>query len=764
MQSLVPPTGPKKPFLIFIGEAPGSEEIKQGLPFVGPTGHIFSGILRTLGIKREDVYITNVYKYKLGRGKHVSQEAKNAAFSSLRAELAEIDCPVIVALGGIALEAITGKVGIENYRGSVLEALVPGKKVIPTHHPAKIMHTGTYSLRSIIEFDIRRAVEELCVDGIQRPKKTLHLRPNLQQALEYCDYLMGPSVPFVTYDVETQPGTEPEGAIVCFGFAGSGNEAMCIPLLQNGDNYWTYDEEVRLFEKLKQLFQTKPINGQNIFFDLFWSRFIGLYHKQIYMDTMLAHVLLWPDLPHSLAFLTSIYTKEPYYKSMGKSWDGDYDQFWTYNALDCITTHQVAQELTKELEESKLANYYFRFARPLSELAFRMSLRGVLVDEEYRREASKKLTTEIKEMEGRLSEAAGFDVNVNPSNSLREFLYEHLCLPKRYSKSGGNLATGKDDLLHFQKITDSPLFSFMLNIRQQKKLNSQYYNCRIHPDGRLRTTFKQTTKTGRFASSKCWDGSGANLQNFPPEARKQVIAGPGRLFVSGDLSQVDARIVAYSSQDPRLLHVFESGQDIHLTVASFIFDRDYDEIEAAYRNGDPLTKRQRTIAKTCVHALNYGMGVKEFHARLAGRGIYMALEDVKRVYMKYHQIFSGVHRWQLGIQGELSKTRRLSNVFGRYKVFMNRLDDNTFREAYAWEPQSTAAEIVNRAMLAVEPELPDGCYLVLQIHDEMVVEAREECADAVGRLIKNAMEMRLPVYDAVIPVDINIGYRWSSLK
>uniref|UniRef100_A0A6H1ZLE6 Putative DNA polymerase n=1 Tax=viral metagenome TaxID=1070528 RepID=A0A6H1ZLE6_9ZZZZ len=745
-------------------------ELEQGEPFVGPSGKFLNHMLRVCGIQRESCYITNVIKHYLPKDKLDSLKPGDYenSLKELTTELSGIECNVIVALGGIALTALChDKTGIDKWRGSILEPTlnVPQTKVVPTLHPARVLHSGDYRFKSIIEFDLQRALEECANTALHRPSYTLLTQPRLREVLDFCEWLQSPGVPFVTCDIEMLGGTDSGAKISAVGFAGSRDKALCIPFMEYDHDYWPLEEEVQVWSAIAKVIRTKPINNQNVYFDLYHLRKVGVHHTLVHMDTMAAHALMWPELPHSLAFLTSIYTREPYYKDEGQTWrtGGNLKQYWEYNAKDCITAHRVALALAKELKDEGLYDYYFKMVRPLGEVLFKMSLRGVQVDTEYRRRASYQMFGRVTGLEQTLESAVGYPVNTNPSNALRHFLYADLNLPKRYTKTR-TLSTSEDDLLYFYRLTGSDLFHYILNIRNLKKLRGTFFEYKLHPDGRLRCAFKQATDTGRLSSTKAHDGYGTNTQNFPPDARKQVIAGEGKTFVSADLSQVEARIVAYESRDPRLMYVFDSGQDIHLTTASFLFGIPYPELSEMYASGDAEAKRMRTIAKTCVHALNYDMGIPRFYDQLLSRGLYLSRPEVSDIYARYHQTFEGIKRWHMEVQHALNNTRRLENAFGRFRYFLGRMDRETYKTAYAWIPQSTAVEIINRAMIVLDRTLPSGSYLALQLHDEIVVETQERDTERVSNMLRRELERPVPKYNIVVPADVHVAGRWGDLK
>lgn len=307
-------------------------------PFVGPAGQQFNNLLSLAGISRAECYVTNTFKTRpprndatyfhgpVGRSgplwDNVTVEGKED-IRHLYDELDGLSSNVFVALGNVPMWALTRHWHILKWRGSILSANLPGGKtikVIPTIHPAAILprygaeERGNYLWRYSILHDLHRVSIESASPDIVLPEYDFILRPSAQEAL---DYIRGcKRIREVALDIEV---SRKNHELLCFALARDGNSAMCIPLLEDGRNFYTEDEELDILIALAELCEDESVvkiiqNASYEFLMLNWL--YGIEIRPI-RDTMVQHGVLFPDLPKSLAFLTSVYTKQPYYKYKG---------------------------------------------------------------------------------------------------------------------------------------------------------------------------------------------------------------------------------------------------------------------------------------------------------------------------------------------------------------------------------------------------------------------------------------------------------------
>jgi uracil-DNA glycosylase family 4 len=309
---------------MFVGEAPSDEEIIQGEPMAGPSGRVFSSVLRTAGLERSDYYITNVYDEQAPDDdlsvfrKDAERTAK--AFKRLAAEVVEAGPNVIVPLGPTALWAFTGQNAITPYRGTVSKAnrVSPGAKLVPTFHPSHVMQQWKYF--STVTADVIKAAAEAKRGPLVRyPRVTLTIEPQLKDVLQWAPKLMAADL--LSTDIETG-----WGQITCIGFAPNDHEAICIPfvdLRRPTRSYWGDSEEeakvLRIIEEI--LGAPNPKLFQNGPYDVMWiAKKWHMTVRNYSEDTRLEHQALYPELPKDLAFMGATYTD----LGAWKNWGGRY--------------------------------------------------------------------------------------------------------------------------------------------------------------------------------------------------------------------------------------------------------------------------------------------------------------------------------------------------------------------------------------------------------------------------------------------------------
>ncbi len=321
-QRVVPGIGPKNARIAIVGEAPGAHEDHQLKPFVGPAGSVLEQCLHSAGLIKSEVYLTNVVKVRPPKNlidpyfnstKGTFTSAGREWVERLHVELNELAPNVVVACGATALAALTPFSKIMKYRGYFMESsvLAPPRKVIPTIHPAACLR-GQYIYRHIISADLKKARENSTTSELKRPKRQLVW--NFQTAgevLEWLDYYE--HQPLVSFDIEVM-----NYEISCIGFSSSPDVAISVPL----DSRWSGIDELSIWRGIQRVLGN-PASvkvAQNAIFDIhFLLSRCGIVVRGDIQDTMVAHHIMYPELPKGLAFLVSVYGgTQPYYKDMVK--------------------------------------------------------------------------------------------------------------------------------------------------------------------------------------------------------------------------------------------------------------------------------------------------------------------------------------------------------------------------------------------------------------------------------------------------------------
>ena len=439
--------GPAHAKIVICGEAPGAEEEKQGKPFCGAAGFLLDSVLGGAGILRDQVYVTNVIKVRPPNNEIARLGELGLAVSefipTLRDELTAVGPNLVVALGALALEVLTGEKGIMKWRGSIVKSsLVSGLKVIPSVHPAAILRQ--YKWRPLLQLDMKKVKRESESPLLNLPSRELMIEPSFVEVQDIISNIKK-NYDKVAFDIEV----DRQGMMSCISLSPSPKWAISIPFRNGYNSYWHEGEELQIYRWLHELFNSEiKLIAQNALFDLMWL-VPRLGYIDIYMDTMWAHQVCYAEIPKGLDILASIYTNEPYYKEERKVWKDTSitRQLWSYNAKDAVVTLEVALRLEEELKTLKLESFFFGFVMRLLPVLLKMQMRGMKIDLQGREQIRQELLKRKSELEN----AFGSKVNLQSPKQLATFLYEELGLPKQYHHKTGALTTNKDALIKLRR-------------------------------------------------------------------------------------------------------------------------------------------------------------------------------------------------------------------------------------------------------------------------------------------------------------------------
>jgi len=730
---IIPPEGPKTARIAIVGQNPGKREVLVGRPFVGPSGQFLNALLSKAGISRQDCYITNVFKFEC-KPEKLDKEKRQGYFSNLQKELDRMpNLELIICLGRWALEALTGYTKITSHRGSVYKW--KRRWLIPTFHPADILRGQTH-LNVILLHDIRKAVKVLN-EGFKEPQiKFDWVGPG--KTLD--EFAEGP----FAFDIETACRR-----ITCLGLSNE-KRTVVIPFKNEKlKNYWPEETERQIWIQLKKVFNSPYVKiGQNLKFDLtFLWPLLDKISPPFY-DTLLAHHLLEPDLPHDLAFLTSIYTSFNYYKDELKEWHEtkSLETLGFYNAKDTFITFQLAKIFEKDLEESNLADFFHHYIMPLQFEVFKMEKRGLLVDLQTRQRLKEELKQKIEKDLKELHKLAKWPVNPLSPKQIQKFLYKDLFLDPVYKQGTRKITTDEKALERLYRKYGLKEISLILSVRKKSKALGTYIEALPDRDGKIRTDYG-ITETGRLTSKKNIFGKGGNLLNIPKNLRSLFIPMPGYNFCEADLKQAENRMVAWLADCRVLKKAFLEGQDIHRLTASWIYGKKTDEI----------TEEERQIGKKCNHALNYGMGPRTF-AAYADISVAYATELIE----KYFTIYPEIKEWHRKVEWQIKKKRELRTPFGRRRIFRGWIGPKTLNEAYNYIPQSTIADYLNHALLLLGKM---GHRIACQVYDSTLIEFWLQKLERLLKDLELAFKIVLDVEKDKfwIPVEVKVYEKgWNS--
>ena len=736
--------GPKPCKLMLIGEAPGDEEVARGEPFIGPAGRLLNQLIAAAGLRREELYIDNVVPiqppknelWKLAELGHTVEEF----YPRLEALIREVQPTVIVAIGQTALQALCGLAkDIYKWRGSILPCkLVPGPWVVPMLHPSYILLD--YSVHPSAIADLQRA-KVIAAEGYTEPHYDIKLMPSLEDIESYTQECKDRGA-FV-YDLETF-GMR----IRCLGLSHSPHSALVIPLKRGFANYWSAEDEAKVWYSARSLFNEPGVVkiAQNCQFDLTLLTPLTGFPAPKLFDTMYGHHLVCPELPHDLDFTASMHSDLNFYAIDSRK-HGDYDT-WVYNAKDCLATFQVYAWCVGELKRLGLYEFFTGYTMPLTRCLFEMCHRGVLIDQDVLGNAINRTLELADAKQIELEQLVGGPINVKSSKQVKALFYDQLGAKPIVHRKKGNITVDEEALgkLAARGYTQAQL---LLETRRLRDAASHLRRIKVDTDGAIHTEFVISgTVTGRLSSREMLTGSGTNLQNVPKHVRAAFIPRPGMCFVKGDLSQAENRYVAWLVKGP-MQKAFKEGRDVHSLTASLLFGGRAEDY--------PSGSRGRNIAKVVNHASNYGQGPKQLAATLHVSG-----NEGKALLEAYHKAYPQVRQWHAKVRTQLQRDRTLVNPYGRTRVFLGRWGDEVFRAAYAHEPQGTVGDYINLALIELWLQLkPLHSYILLQVHDEILVECPIGAEGAVVALMHKVVEREIIVGNEplIIPLEVKICYK-----
>lgn len=424
----------------------------------------------------------------------------------------------------------------------------------------------------------------------------------------------------------------------------------------------------------------------------------------------------------------------------------------------CRACSLLMKKQKDSLDDNGLTKVCYDVEFPLIQVLASMESEGILVDKKMLRDTGVELTGEIKKLESAIYEMCGEEFNINSPVQLGDILFDKMGLPAG-KKTKRGYSTSADIL---EKIKDKhPVVSLVLQYRTLTKLNSTYVEGLgglISPKGRIHAHFQQTVAaTGRLSCTE------PNLQNIPVryeigrQLRKAFVAGEGHTFIGADYSQIELRIMAHLSGDENLIEAFNSGEDIHRKTAARVFDLDYDKV----------TSLDRSRAKAVNFGVIYGMsgfGLSE--------ELHITRKEAESYIKEYFEKHKAVKEY-LDEQVALGKEKGYSMTLLGRKRYIPEINSSNYmtrqfgeRLAMNSPIQGSAADIIKIAMNHVFAELRDRnlkSRLILQIHDELIIEADNAEIDEVKELLVRNMENAMKLKVELL-CDLNTGTSWYDLK
>jgi len=741
--------GNKDADILLVGEAPVESEIRRGKPFVSRAGELLDAILSKVNIDREDLWITNTCLCQPTENKSPTKSEVQCCYARLISEIKEVNPTVIVTMGNVALEALTGKKGITKHIGSYEYNDTLDAWVIYSIHPAAGLRRPGWQRDLEVAFHLAKSLVEKATIGDQIP---IHYK-----VIDNPDdfYLRS------RYDAVLDLEWSSDQKVLCMG-------------LGNEDEVVIYDREVlrdpEVVEEIESYIRMNGLIGQNLksdigvlardkelgFSDLTlmstWMDPDGPYRD----DTMLMSYALdarkgihgLKDLAKRLLHVGE-YDKpiKPYIKEMENC---PKDLMYKYNAMDVVYNSLIAKQLREQMND-RVHTLYTQRLMPAARALCAMEVRGTFINRLELAKLESHFTKQLEDLIQEIYLMAGEEFNINSHQQLASILYDKMELPIPLQRKVNKEAFAMLEEYH-------PIIPAIQQYKALSKIQGTYVQgvaSKITPLGKIHTNFNiHGTTTGRLSSS------GPNLQNIP--ARTDLGKKIKKVFIPSrkdytlfefDYSQAELRVLAYLSGDETLLDAFHNDKDIHTVTSAGIFGVPMDEV----------TEEQRNIGKTCNFAILYGVspyGLK--------KQINSTKEEAAEAIKGWFATYPRAEEFMVKQQHKALKEGYVETVTGRVREFpaVGPMNASIMRMAGNTPVQGTASDITLDAVIRIEKVsrgLPFN--VLLTVHDSVLLEADERTFDVEmvrGIMLKTAEE----IVEGKVPfvVDVKKGPNWGDME
>ncbi len=431
--------------------------------------------------------------------------------------------------------------------------------------------------------------------------------------------------------------------------------------------------------------------------------------------------------------------------------------FQTYKVT---TLDELAdKQLEKFNELPALYSLFTTIEQPLSTVLYTMEKTGISLDTQRLQAVGEEINQAANNLETDLKKDVGYEINLNSSIQVGEFLAEKLLVPLSKTKTG-RYATNESEISQYAD--QYPFIQKLLSFRELSKLRSTYVDSlisKVDDQGRVHTTYGQTSaSTGRLSSTN------PNLQNIPVSSvfgqkiKGCFVASPGHVLLSFDYSQQELRILAHLTGEEKLIHAFQNKRDIHTTTASQIFHVAYEAV----------TKEQRMIAKTINFGIVYGMSSYGMSAQL-----HIPVEEAQHFIDTFNATYPNIQKYYESYLKEGKVNRYVETILGRRRYVFEypgqKFIDNAMRRVLINYPiQGSAADLMKKAMIQIHKEIIETdktVKLLLQIHDDLVFEVPND-PKKIQEMSEKIREIMCNIYPLAVPVevDVKMGKNWGEMK
>lgn len=798
--------GNSRPNVFFIADNPVGEDLKSGYALTGYSGDLLRQFLKEQGLNLDDCYRTCLIKEEFKDKEDPTKLIERYA-PILIDEINTLAPNLLIPLGELSFNYLTGMKGIRKFRGSVLPAagtfsLIKQTKILPILGPHPYLNQE-YRLRPITRIDFSKIARNMldtpipdALYNIWVARSAAAFRTFLERHFEKTLKTEGG---FLTFDIETYFQIP-----ICISFCFDGFESVTVPLV---DSSVDRDNRTLMMQMVaKVLASPIPKVNQNIKYDWKIMERWGFVVTNIIGDTMLAASSLYCEFPKNLGFLTSIYTDLPYFKDEGKGFDpekGKRDRYYLYNAKDSLATSQIYSRQQPEIDETGVRYVYnnLMLCQPIYK---KMECRGIRIDKEVQLQLLCKYESLFHIQELKLRQLTGRPYfNPLSPKQCKECIFDELGYTNirgmKVNKDGS--PSTDEDSLDILSAYGEPkrapstgplILEAIIGARKIHKV-IEVLELHLHPDERFRCEFNLAgTENGRTSAGQTTDqfiylegdkikvtNLGHSLQTigkhgfaiggttYGRDLRSMFVPSPGMVFVELDLSQAEARVDAVLSGNFDILTIFDGPIGIHRLTGSWAYSCEPGEIK---KNVLIDGVDRYHVAKQIRHSGERNIQPETLRVKFLPQ---LTLSECTRLLKVFHEKQPEIKEvFHKEIRAALdAPTHCLVAPNGRRRDFFDRIGKSTYNEGISFLPQAIVSD--QTKFLGIIPtyeETKEWAWLLVEAHDGVLYETNKDNVEKLVKIYKTNIEEPIDFrlctlsrdFKLIIPCEATTGENWMD--